>query len=138
MEPFTASGRLSESLSPEFDMKSQIEFAFSHDIYADSGALYSAEYMNHRNDAKVEFLKRFDITPNISLKTEDLMLTPDHAILTLPLEEGKDYNISLRDISDIYGRKTSVNTIVNPKSEPFLSLKLNNTKQIYTTKTPIE
>lgn len=36
MDPFTATGMLSESLSPEFDMKSQIEFTFSDDIYSDS------------------------------------------------------------------------------------------------------
>ena len=113
-------------------MKSQIEFNFSHDIYSDTGVLYSAEYMNHRNDQKLEFLKRFDITPNINLTPDDLMLTPDRAVLTLPLSEGKDYNVSLRDISDIYGRKATVNMMVTPKSEPFLSLKLEDKKQIYT------
>lgn len=118
-------------------MKSQIEFIFSHDIYADSGTLYSAEYINHRYNEKIEFLKKFDITPNLPLKPEDLMLTPDRALITLPLEEGKEYNVSLRDISDIYGRKTSVHMLVTPKSEPFLSLKLKETEQIFTPNTAI-
>lgn len=119
-------------------MKSQIEFTFSHDIYSDSGTLYSAEYMNHRSNQKIEFLKRFDITPNIGLKPEDLMLTPDRAVLTLPLEEGKEYNVSLRNISDIYGREASSHMIITPKSEPFLSLKLQAKEQIFTPKNTIE
>jgi hypothetical protein len=138
IDPFTATGWLSEALSPEFDMKSQIEFTFSHDIYSDSGTLYSAEYMNHRSNQKIEFMKRFDITPNIGLKPEDLMLTPDRAVLTLPLEEGKEYNVSLRDISDIYGREASSHMIITPKSEPFLSLKLQAKEQIFTPKNTIE
>jgi hypothetical protein len=86
-DPFVATGSLSESLSPEFDMKSQIEFTFSHDIYRDTGSLYSPEYIEHRSMQKIEFLKRFDITPNIDIQETDLMLTPDRAVLTLPLHE---------------------------------------------------
>lgn len=138
IEAFTATGGLSQGLSPEFDMQSQLEFTFSHDIYTDTGVLYSAEYINHRHDAKLEFLKHFDITPNVALTPNNLMLTPDRAILTLPLEEAQEYKVSLRDISDIYGRTTSTNTIVKPMSEPFLSLKLNDTKQIYTQKESID
>lgn len=130
-DAFTATGSLSEALSPEFDMNSQIEFTFSHDIYADTGTLYSAEYMQHRSNQKIDFLKRFDITPNITLNEDNLMLTPDRAVLTLPLHEGKEYNVSLRDISDIYGRSSSVNMRITPVSEPFLSLRLNEKKQIF-------
>jgi hypothetical protein len=40
--------------------------------------------------------------------------------------------VSLRDISDIYGRKSTVNMRFTPVSEPFLSLRLNERKQIFT------
>ncbi len=68
-------------------MKSQIEFRFSHDIYSDIGTLYSPEYISHRHDAKIAFLKALNITPALSITPENLMLTPERAILTLPLKE---------------------------------------------------
>ena len=43
-------------------MQSRIEFRFATDIFADSGTLYSDEYMEHRHIAKVEFLKRLSIS----------------------------------------------------------------------------
>ena len=68
-------------------MKSQVEFRFSEDIYSDIGVLYSAEYISHRRDAKIAFLSALDISPRIDVTPEDLILTPDRAILTLPLKE---------------------------------------------------
>jgi hypothetical protein len=68
-------------------MDSQVEFRFSHDIYKDKGILYSSEYLAHRSDAKALFLKSLDIRPNVEVTLDDLMLTPDRAILTLPLRE---------------------------------------------------
>ncbi len=113
-------------------MKSQIEFRFSHDIYSDTGALYSPEYISHRHDAKIAFLKALDITPHTDISTTDLVLTPERAILTLPMKDGETYNISLRDITDIYGRTASFDYQTTLQSSPFLSLKLGENKQIYT------
>jgi hypothetical protein len=112
-------------------MKSQIEFRFSQDIYRDRGALYSPEYISHRNDAKIAFLKSLHITPNIDLSPENLILTPERAIVTLPLKEGEKYTFTLTDVVDIYGRKASFEYSTTLKSEPFLSLKLTDNKQIY-------
>ena len=81
------SGSTLSTLSPEYDMKSQMEFRFSHSLYTDSGALYSPEYIEHRSLAKIDFLKHLDISPDVSINTSDLILTPDRAILTLPLKE---------------------------------------------------
>lgn len=121
-----------QALSPEYDMKSQIEFRFSHDIYSDIGTLYSPEYISHRHDAKIAFLKALNITPTINIAPEDLMLTPERAILTLPLKEGEKYTFALQELTDIYGRKQSFEYSTTLKSEPFLSLKLSEHKQIYT------
>jgi hypothetical protein len=68
-------------------MKSQVEFRFSEDIYRDRGTLYSGEYISHRNDAKIAFLKALSITPNIDVSPDNLILTPERAILTIPLKE---------------------------------------------------
>ncbi len=68
-------------------MKSQVEIRFSYDIYSDIGTLYSPEYISHRKDAKIAFLKALNITPAINIAPEDLMLTPERAILTLPMKE---------------------------------------------------
>ena len=129
---FTVTGWLLQALSPEYDMKSQVEFRFSYDIYSDIGTLYSPEYISHRHDAKIAFLKALNITPAITINPEDLMLTPERAILTLPLKEGEKYTFSLQNITDIYGRKWSFEYSTTLKSEPFLSLKLTDHKQIYT------
>jgi uncharacterized protein YfaS (alpha-2-macroglobulin family) len=138
MKPFALTGSLISSLSPEFDMKSQIEILFSHDIYSDSGTLYSPEYIAHRWDAKIEFLKHFDITPHIDITPDMLMLTPDRAVLTLPLEDAREYDVSIRDLEDVYGRTASMDTRVKPESGAFLSLKLRENKQIYTIQDTIE
>lgn len=119
-------------------MKSQVEFRFSHDIYTDSGVIYSPEYIAHRRDAKIAFLKTLDISPHVDVTPDDVILTPDRTILTLPLAERQDYTFSLRDITDIYGRKSSSALKIKPESAPFLSLKLQNQKLVYTTGEPIE
>ncbi len=113
-------------------MKSQVEFRFTQDIYSDIGVLYSAEYISHRRDAKIAFLRALDISPHIDVTPEDLILTPDRALLSLPMKEGERYTFSLRDITDIYGRKGSLEYTTILKSEPFLSLRLATQKQIYT------
>lgn len=74
-------------LSPEYDMQSRIEFSFSHPIYEDTGSLYSPAYISNRNDAKIAFLKSLNINQNIAVSPDNLVLTPDRAILTLPLQE---------------------------------------------------
>ena len=87
LSPFSLSGSTLSTLSPEYDMKSQMEFRFSHSLYTDSGTLYSPEYIEHRSLAKIDFLKHLDVSPDISINISDLTLTPDRAILTLPLKE---------------------------------------------------
>ena len=68
-------------------MQSSVEFRFSHDIYTDSGAIYSPEYLAHRGNIKKEFLSRLHIDPYTQVSIENLTLTPDRAIVTLPLTE---------------------------------------------------
>ncbi len=130
LDPFVATASTLDTLSPEYDMKSQVEFDFSTPIYSDSGTLYSPEYIANRHSAKIHFLKHLDV-PGVAVSVENLTLTPDRAILTLPLEEGKKYTFSLRDIEDIYGRISSVEHEVAVKSEPFLSVKLADNRSIY-------
>lgn len=132
LEDFTATGSVIASLSPEYDMKSRVEFRFSHDIYRDIGSLYSPEYIAHRRDAKIDFLKHFSIIPNIDVSPDDIVFTPDRAILTLPLKEWEKYTIWLKDIRDIYGRSASIEYQTTLQAKPFLSLRLGENKQIYT------
>jgi hypothetical protein len=77
------------------------------------------------------------VSPHIDILPENLALTPDRAILTLPLKEGEKYSFTIKDIEDIYGRKASLEYSTTLKSEPFLSLKLSQNKQIYTKNEPI-
>lgn len=118
-------------LSPEIDMKSQIEFRFSSPIYSDTGSLYSSEYITNRQNAKIDFLKHLDVNADIKILPENLVLSPDRATITLPLEEGKDYTFSLRDLEDIYGRNASQQYEIIPKKEPFLSLRFSSDRNIY-------
>ena len=131
LEPFTMTGETLDTLSPEYDMKSQIEFRFSRDIYTDTGTLYSPAYIDNRQSAKVEFLKHLDMTPALPITPLDLTLTPDRAILTLPLKEDEKYRFSLQNVTDIYGRTASLTHELIAKSEPFLSIKLKDTRSIY-------
>jgi hypothetical protein len=52
---FTATGVVASMLSPEYDLQSELEFRFSHDIFSDTGTLYSDEYIDNRHREKVEF-----------------------------------------------------------------------------------
>lgn len=131
LEPFSVTGATLDVLSPEYNMKSQVEFRFSDALYQDRGALYSAEYIAHRGAAKVDFLKHLDVSPHLDITPNDLVLTPDRAILTLPLQEGDKYNFSLKDITDVYGRKAQNNLEIVPKSSPFLSVRLEKNQSIY-------
>ena len=87
LDVFTASGVVTDILSPEYDMQSRIEFHFSTDIFADTGTLYSREYMEHRQSAKVELLKHLSISPDINVTEADLELSPNRAIVYARLIE---------------------------------------------------
>ena len=112
-------------------MKSQIEFRFSESIYSDTGTLYSHEYISNRQQAKINFLKHLNLSSHIPLLPENLILSPDRAIITLPLEDEKKYSISLREIEDVYGRTQSVTHEITAKKEPFLSLRFDADRNIY-------
>ena len=68
-------------------MQSRIEFHFATDIFADTGTLYSSEYMEHRQAARVEFLKRLSISPDIHVTEADLELSPNRAVVYARLIE---------------------------------------------------
>lgn len=131
LEDFVATGSTLEVLSPEYDMQSRIEFDFSYPIYEDTGSLYSPAYIANRSNAKIAFLKSLSISPDIAITPDNLILTPDHAILTLPLAEGKEVTFSLTNIADIYGRTINLKYKIVPKQEPFLSLKFQDDRTYY-------
>lgn len=87
LDVFTASGVVTDILSPEYDMQSRLEFRFATDIFSDTGALYSSEYLEHRRMAKVEFLKHLSISPEINVTEADLELSPNRAIVYARLLE---------------------------------------------------
>jgi hypothetical protein len=74
-------------LSPEYDLQSELEFRFSHDIFSDTGTLYSDEYIDNRHREKVEFLKLLDISPHIPLTESNIVMTPDKVTLIAKFEE---------------------------------------------------
>jgi uncharacterized protein YfaS (alpha-2-macroglobulin family) len=131
LEAFSATGGAVDILSPEYDMKSRIDIWFSENIFTDSGTLYSPEYIEHRKQAKIQFLKSLDIVPNIGLTEENIILTPDHASIVANFEEGKRYSIRVKDIMDIYGRKTYWSTDFTPIRSPFLSVGIDKGKTIF-------
>lgn len=131
LDAFVATGSTLEVLSPEYDMQSRIEFDFSYPIYEDTGSLYSPAYIANRSNAKIEFLKNLNISPDIAVTPDNLVLTPDHAILTLPLAEGKEVTFSLKNLTDIYGRSIDLQYTITPKQEPFLSLKFPDNRTYY-------
>lgn len=105
-------------------MQSEIEFQFSHDIFMDTGSLYSPEYISGRQMQKTEFLKHLDITPSLPITEDQLILTPNRVAIVGDFHEGTRYRIQLKDIIDIYGRTQDLDMYFEPKSEPFLSLGL--------------
>ena len=68
-------------------MQSRIEFNFSTDIFADSGTLYSDEYIEHRHREKIEFLKKLSISPDINITEDNLELSPNKATVYANLIE---------------------------------------------------
>lgn len=127
---FTATGNITDILSPEYDMQTRIEFRFTTDVFMDTGALYSDTYIENRRNEKIEFLKKLSISPGVNITENDLELTPNKAVIYAPLQEWKEYNVDLDNIVDIYGRKTSNHFEIIPKSIPSLSLKLIGNKTI--------
>jgi len=87
LQNFVATGSVTDVLSPEYDMQSRIELRFSTDIFADSGTLYSDEYIEHRRNQKIEFLKKLSILPEITLTENDLELSPNKAVVYASLIE---------------------------------------------------
>ena len=130
LDGFSATWSITDILSPEYDMQTRIEYRFTTDIFMDSGALYSDEYMDNRHSEKIEFLKKISISLGINVTENDLELSPNKAIIYAPLLEWKNYTIDIDNITDIFGRKTSSHLEVIPKSIPSLSLKLIGNKTI--------
>lgn len=60
-------------------MQSEVEFRFSHDIFADTGALYSEDYIANRLAEKVAFLQKLDITPHVDITPDQVVMTPSRA-----------------------------------------------------------
>lgn len=122
LSPFSATGSVIDMLSPEYDMKSQVEFRFSSDVYTDTGELYSPEYMKNRSEAKIALLKELEITPAIPLTEANISFTPDRVMIIGDFKEGQNYTITLRDVPDIYGRKITTKMDFLPVRKPFLSI----------------
>ena len=96
IEQFVATGSIASMLSPEYDLQSEVEFRFSHDIFSDTGALYSQEYIDNRQAQKIAFLKLLDISPAIPLTEENIIMTPDKVTLVAKFDEGIAYKIRLQ------------------------------------------
>lgn len=118
-------------LSPEYDLQTEIEFRFSHDIFADTGALYSDAYVENRHLKKIDILKSLDISPNVTLTDDQIVLTPDKITLLGRFEEGIEYTLRLRNITDIYGNQISPKFVFTPISEPFLSIGLPSRRMMF-------
>lgn len=130
LDPFTATSIVTDILSPEYDMRSRIEFHFSTDVFADTGALYNREYMENRQLSKIAFLKHLSISGNISIAESDIELSPNRAVIYTNLTEWQGYHISLDNIDDIYGRTTSTAQDITAKAIPSLSVKIAGNKTI--------
>lgn len=138
LSTFTATGSIVDMLSPEYDMKSIVEFRFSSDIYTDTGVLYSPEYMKNRNDAKIALLKQLEIIPAIPLTEANISFTPDRVSIIGDFQEWQSYNITIREVPDIYGRKITTNMNFLPVQKPFLSIWLESRRTIFRSGEPIQ
>lgn len=125
IEPFTLTGKTIDVLAPEYEMQSRIQFDFPNPLFEDIDEINSPEFIAHRGEQKVNLLKRLSITPDIPLTIDNIVLTPDRAILTAPFVAGTEYTIKLIGLEDIYGTKSSLTMSFAPKREPYLSLALS-------------
>ena len=137
LQPFLIEASTLETLSPEYDMQTRIEFRFSHPMYEDIGTLSSPEYIANRHDAKLWFLKHLSIAPDMPISPESLVLFPDRAILTLPLQEWISTKLTLRAIPDIYGRIAESEYSLTPERTSLLSLRLDQWRMYYNPGQPI-
>ncbi len=131
IDEFTITGSLVSTLSPEYDMQSEVEFRFSHDIFADTGALYSEDYIANRLAEKVAFLQKLDITPHVDITPDQVVMTPSRASIVGNFAEWVEYTIRLRGITDEYGRTSDMKMVFTPVSEPFLSMGLPGRRTIF-------
>jgi hypothetical protein len=112
-------------------MRSQIEISMSSDIYTDTGAIDSPEYLAHRGNMKIDFLKHFSIYPEVSVSPADIELTPTRAVITLPLLADTPYSIQVRDLQDIYGQVSSLSFTTTPYITPYQDISLVQPYSIY-------
>lgn len=83
----------------ENDFKSTIVVDFWLDFYSDLWDVNSEEFFDNRVEAKNRFLSFIDISPKLDYDINDLVLYPNKAILSLPLNPLTNYDIKFKNYS---------------------------------------
>lgn len=83
--------------NPRNDFKSIIWINFSQDFYTDVWEEDSEEFLANRSKAKKELLKMIEINPKVELKEENLVFSPNKAVLYLNFKELTNYQILIKD-----------------------------------------
>ncbi len=90
----------------ENDFKSEVKMDFSLEYFTDKWDENSQEYMNNRIEAKKRLKNLVVIEPKVEFTIDDIYLTPNKAILRLPLVPLTKYTVSLKNYDTSLGEKT--------------------------------
>ncbi|MDP2090984.1 MAG: alpha-2-macroglobulin family protein [Candidatus Gracilibacteria bacterium] len=90
----------------ENDFKSEVKMDFSLEFFTEVGDENSEEYLKNRIEVKNRLKNLLVIEPKVDFSIDDIYLTPNKAILRLPLVPLTKYTISLKNYDTSLGEKT--------------------------------
>lgn len=119
---FSLTGSLFYALSAADNLQSRVDFVSTSPLFSEE----ILENQESKNLAIQKILKKISISPDFALATENIEIFSDKISIIAPFQNGQKYRIHLTDFEDIYGRKISTHFQFEPKSDPYLQLKMDS------------
>lgn len=116
----------------EQDFKSNFNISFSLDFYEDSWELNSEEFINNRIDAKKRLINLIEITPNVNINIDDIVLYKKEAIINLDLTPKTEYKVKLKPFNLNIWKEIKTNEfIINTPENKFFWFKINEKNSLF-------
>ncbi|PID86289.1 hypothetical protein CSB08_01355 [Candidatus Gracilibacteria bacterium] len=109
---------------PENDFKSTVYLDFGVDFYEDKGESGDEEFLENRSLAKEKLIDIIEISPNVKLSKDDIVLYKKKAIINLKLKSLSAYKLNLKTNKDV------LFTLNTPENK-YLGLKILDKVSLY-------
>ncbi len=115
------------------DFKSSIHLDFSFPFYEDTATVGSEEYMKNRIEAKQRLISLLDISPEVNLSVDNIVLYPKKGIIKLVLQPLTKYKMSLKSFNNEnleMKTKKQILVFTTPENR-FLGIRIKNPVSLY-------